>query len=102
MNVLPLLTNAAATTSAPLSTDDGVFLVNPINAADGRDEFIVQVDLSGTATVRLFGKLGSGRQWVQLGPDITASGAYAFARFPQVTAQVSAFTSGTVNVLAGI
>ncbi len=58
--------------------------------------------MTGSGTLRVFGKLGGGMSWVQLGEDIIASGLYSFARVPKITVQVVAITGGTVTVLAGV
>jgi hypothetical protein len=104
MRVIKLVNNAtAASATAPQTTDEGVTLISDIEAHEGRDEFLVQVDFTGTGTARVYGKLGSGRQWAQLGSDIVASGIYAFARVPKVIAQIVTLSDGgSVTVLAGL
>jgi hypothetical protein len=100
MKVITLINAATVATAAPASTDEGITLASDIVGVEGRDEIVTQVSATGSITIRIFGKLGFGMPWIQLGSDIIASGLYSFARVPKITAQVVAVT-GTVTALAG-
>ena len=98
-----LINGATAITPAPTLSDEGLSLVAAIEAsAEARDEAMVQVSITGTATVQLFGRLARNRPWVQLGTDITATGLFPISRVPFVFARVSAASGGaTVSVDVG-
>jgi hypothetical protein len=62
----------------------------------GRDEVAVQVAITGTATVRVFGRLSQAMPWVQL-LETSVSGIFPVARVAQMYAQAVAVT-GAVSV----
>jgi len=65
-------------------------------APRGSDEMVVQVEITGTATVDIEGRLNDNLPWVQLN-QVTASAIVPLAACPQVRVNVTAYTSGIVN-----
>lgn len=57
---------------------------------------IFQVDISGTATVVLEGRISPQMTWATI-DTYTASGAGRISLFPHMRARVSAYTSGTIR-----
>jgi len=65
-------------------------------------ERVLQVEIEGTATVEVYGRMSSSFTW-QLLKTYTASGADIVGAFPQMKADISAWTSGNVSAaLTGI
>lgn len=62
-------------------TGNGTSSSIPIQTLQGRDELIVQVDISATATVSIQGRLTSQSGWVELA-SITSSAIQPLARVP--------------------
>lgn len=59
---------------------------------------IVRAKLAGTATVRLQGRMDENDAWQNLGTDFSATGIQSIQLMPQVRANVSAWTSGAVDM----
>ncbi|MCZ8131596.1 MAG: hypothetical protein O9284_09890 [Steroidobacteraceae bacterium] len=101
MNSTILINAASAPTAAPTNSTEGT-LIRDENRPDsgGKDELVTQVTLTGTGTVRLFGRLHRNLPWQQMGADITASGVVVLPRVPFLFAQVVAVSGGSATVAA--
>lgn len=86
---IPLITGATTPVTSPT--------VNIDDREVGRDEIAVQVSITGTATVQLFGRLHSSHAWVQLGSNVVSSSIVPLVRVAELYAAVTA-NSGTVSV----
>lgn len=70
------------------------------NPKSHADTGLVQIDISGAATVQIQGRLASDLDWIDLlDADATASTLKVIAACPEMRANVSAYTSGTVDVV---
>lgn len=66
--------------------------------ADGRTHCALSVILSaGTATIAIYGRIGSGDTRVKL-KEVTASEGLMIASFPQMQVEVTGATTATVRV----
>lgn len=82
-----LLDVSANTTGASFFIDDG----------ERHFPKIVQVDITGTATVTVQGRTYPDMQWITIA-TYTSSGADAVQLFPEMRAVASGMTSATVKV----
>lgn len=87
------LDGVSATTTSPTFTVQDV-------ALEHRDAYVLaQVEITGTATVQIQGRLSSDYSWVPLTEtaDITADGVFQVIACPEMRFEVTAYTSGTVT-----
>lgn len=66
----------------------------------GQDEALVQVEITGTATVAIEGRLNDSLSWVSL-TSVSANGLVPVAFVPHLRATVSGYSSGTVTAQVG-
>lgn len=88
MQVIPLL-------SGQTNSDDGNSTSIPRN--DGRDFILAQFEITGTATVKIQGRMNSGYSWVDI-YETSSSEAKQVSRFPNMRAVVPSYTSGSISV----
>lgn len=71
-------------------------------AEGGRDELLVQVDITGTSgTVQIYGRISSLLPFALL-TTITASGLYPLARVGEIYANVSAISAATIKAAVAL
>lgn len=64
----------------------------------GHPEAVVQIEISGTATVQILGRLGSDFSFVEVIAAVTANTLQPISFIPDLRATVSGYSSGDVIV----
>lgn len=90
MQVIQLMSGETSAVAGSTST---------VPSSDHRDFILTQIEITGTATVEIQGRLNSDYSWIPI-HTATASESKLIARYPQMRAEVTAFTSGACS--AGI
>lgn len=67
-------------------------------AYEGQNECIIQVDISGSATVEILGRLTPDYEWVRLIAPATAGYIQPITYCPEIRVTISGYASGTVDV----
>jgi hypothetical protein len=88
MHHLSMLSAAAAVSTGTT--------VHPGTVRTGKAQTAVQVSITGTATVKVYGRTSANMPWIELA-SFTASGQQLVNLFPDMKADVTAFTSGTCS-----
>lgn len=93
MKVFKILEGAVAN----VTTDS---FVMPVDASKSKDEMLVQIDIPGTATVAIEGRLHSDLPWVEI-LSVAAGGLYPLAFMPHTRVVLSGWASGATSAYVG-
>ena len=68
------------------------------SAYEGQNEAIVQIEITGTASCQILGRLTPDFSWVEVVPAVTANTIQPITFMPELRATISGYSSGSVSV----